>query len=112
MRQKQMVAADAPDPILSVWTAPEGNYAFVEFHTVEQANKAMERALPAQHMLARVSPRARILMPRSPTEARTLEVDAVPRLAQSLLACQEPVRLPLLLSHRRSVRGGLALCAQ
>lgn len=36
-----MIEATAPDPVLSVWTSPEGTYAFVEFHTVELANQAL-----------------------------------------------------------------------
>lgn len=41
MRQRSMIEATAPDPVLSVWTSPEGTYAFVEFHTVELANQAL-----------------------------------------------------------------------
>ena len=41
MRTRGMVAAGADDPILSSWIAPEQNYAFVEFATVESANQAL-----------------------------------------------------------------------
>jgi len=41
MRTRGMVAAGADDPILSSWIAPEQNYAFVEFGTVESANQAL-----------------------------------------------------------------------
>lgn len=41
MRQRGMIAADAPDPVTSVWLSPEGIYAFVEFQTIEAANDAM-----------------------------------------------------------------------
>lgn len=41
MRQRGMLAQDAPDPVLSVWLSPEGTYAFVEFHTVEAANNGL-----------------------------------------------------------------------
>uniref|UniRef100_A0A6S9X0L7 RRM domain-containing protein n=2 Tax=Chrysotila carterae TaxID=13221 RepID=A0A6S9X0L7_CHRCT len=41
MRQRGMIAQEAPDPVLSVWLSPEGTYAFVEFHTVEHANNGL-----------------------------------------------------------------------
>ena len=40
MRQRSLIGADGGDPVLSVWLSPEGTYAFVEFHTVDAANKA------------------------------------------------------------------------
>ena len=43
MKQRQMIEQHAPDPVLSVWMSPEGTYAFVEFHTVEFANKVLTR---------------------------------------------------------------------
>jgi len=41
MKQRGIIAMDAPDPVLSVWLSPEGTYAFVEFHTVDHANAAL-----------------------------------------------------------------------
>ena len=40
MRQRGM-CGEAAEPILSVWVAPEANYCFVEFHTVELTCQAL-----------------------------------------------------------------------
>jgi hypothetical protein len=41
MRQRGMISVEAEDPILSVWMAPDGQYCFVEFHTIEIAAQAL-----------------------------------------------------------------------
>mmetsp|Transcript_7153 Transcript_7153/g.20838 ORF Transcript_7153/g.20838 Transcript_7153/m.20838 type:complete len:270 (-) Transcript_7153:65-874(-) len=41
MKQRGLIAQEAPDPVLSVWLSPEGTYAFVEFQSPDIANLAL-----------------------------------------------------------------------
>jgi len=90
MRQRGMLAPDAPDPVTSVWLSPEGIYAFVEFHTVEAANAAL-----GLHGIMLLTSTLRIARPNTYQHGPVgTNIDGIMAMAQSTAASITAVPQP------------------
>ena len=106
MKQRGMLEQHAPDCVLSVWMSPEGTYAFVEFHTVEFANKVLYYRVQFTHQWPFPSPRFSRSSPPTLPSFQPPSHCLVPNFAKP----EDPPRPPFHLNYRRHLASTASIC--